>query len=132
MKPGLHRLIPVLALLTLSSFGSALEEVVSAIRTGDYARISKHFDEVVTIAIDERSNTFGRSQSEMVLRDFFSQHPVKDFTVERQLEEGTGYFTGILHAGGLRFRTTVLMRQRGDRKRIRELRFERLEGLPRP
>lgn len=109
------------------SFGNSISEVVSAIQSGDAARMSRYFDEVVQITMDEKSHVYSRSQAEMILRNFFTTRVVKGFTVEhRGGGNDSEYCIGSLATDGSAFRTSIYMKTRGDKKLIQELRFDRL------
>jgi hypothetical protein len=107
------------------SFSTTIDDVVSAIQTGDAARISRYFDDVVQIGIDGKNHVCSRTQAEMIMRNFFTTRVIKGFTVE---QKGGGndseFFIGSLSTESNAFRTTVYLRTRGDRKLIQELRFD--------
>lgn len=117
----------VAATLLLSSFVffSGMDEVVNGIRTGNAAMISKNFDNTVEITISDKGNTYSKSQAEMVLKDFFTSNPVKSFEIVHKGENGgSQYCIGNLSTRGSTFRTTVYMKQKGDKQLLQEIRFE--------
>lgn len=111
----------------LSSFTVflSIDEVVSSLRNGDAAAVAKHFDNTVEITMPDKSNTYSKSQAEMVLRDFFSTNGVKDFQVIHKGENaGSQYCIGTLITKNGSFRTTVFMKQKNDKQLLQEIRFE--------
>ena len=109
----------------LLSFAASIDEVVSAINVGDAPRISKYFDNMVEISINEKSHNYSRSQAEMVLRDFFSNQGVKTFKVaHRGSSNESEYCVGSLATVSGEFRTTIFMKVKGDKKVINSLKFE--------
>lgn len=122
----LLRTISALFLITtLLSFTSLIDEVVSAFKVGDAVRVSRYFDQMVELSLNEKSRTYSKSQAEMIVRDFFSSKGVKSFTVaHRGNTNDTEYFVGSLSTENGEFRTTVFMKIRGDKKFIQELRFD--------
>jgi hypothetical protein len=73
----------------------------------------------------DKSNTYSRSQAEMVLKDFFSTNGVKSFEVLHKGENGgSQYCIGTLNTRNGLYRTTVFMKQKADRLVLQELRFE--------
>jgi len=113
------------ALVSFSSFDITVEEILGAMRKGDAISISRHFDNLVEITLNDKSHSYSRTQAEVVLRDFFSQHNVRSFTINHRVNSSAGeYCVGTLNTNGRDFRTTILFKMRGDRKLVQELRFE--------
>ena len=106
-----------------------MNEVISAIRSGDAARVSRHLDEVVRITMDDKSHAYGRGQAEMILRDFFSGRGVKAFSIEQKgNNRETEFFLGGLTLGDdSRFRMSVYLKERSGRRHIQEIRLESLD-----
>lgn len=115
--------------ILLSSFTlfSNLDDVVNAMKTGNTSQISKYFDNTIEITMPDKSNSYSKSQAELVLQDFFSANPVKAFEVVHKGENGgSQYCIGTLVTKSGSFRTTVFMKQKGDRLLLQELRFENM------
>ncbi|HLF46791.1 MAG TPA: DUF4783 domain-containing protein, partial [Chitinophagaceae bacterium] len=60
--------------MILSSFTaqSGIDEVISALKSGNAAGLAKYFDNYVDITMPEKSNNYSKSQAEIILKDFFS------------------------------------------------------------
>ncbi|MEP6675332.1 MAG: DUF4783 domain-containing protein [Ferruginibacter sp.] len=102
-----------------------IDEVVTAIKSGNASQVAKYFDNTVEINLPDKSNSYSKSQAEMVLRDFFSNNPVKGFDVIHKGENaGSQYCIGTLSTKNGSFRTTIFMKQKGDGQVLQELRFE--------
>jgi len=113
--------------IVLASFTliSGLDDVVNALKTGNTAQIVKYFDNTIEISLPDKSNSYSKSQAELVLKDFFSANPVKGFNVMHRGENGGSQFCiGTLVTGNGSFRTTVFMKQKGDKQLLQEIRFE--------
>jgi hypothetical protein len=111
----------------LSSFSAflSIDEVVTALKNGDAAQIAKHFDNTVEITMPDKSNSYSKNQAEVVLKDFFSTNGVKSFEVNHKGENaGSQYCIGTLVTKNGSFRTTVFMKQKGDKQLLQEIRFE--------
>jgi hypothetical protein len=107
------------------SFKLSVDEVVNAIRTGNAAVISRYFDNTVDITLPDKSNSFSRSQGEMVLRDFFLNNSVRSFNVIHKGDNsGAKYCIGTLSTRSGIYRTTIYLKQKGDRQVVQEIRFE--------
>ena len=104
---------------------ASLDAVIGALRAGNAAAMAKFFDQTVEISLPESSNSYSKSQAELVLRDFFSTHPVKGFEIIHKGEKaGSNYCIGTLQTKTGNYRTTVFMKQKGDGQVIQELRIE--------
>jgi hypothetical protein len=107
------------------SFGTSIDEVVSAIKVGDANRISRYFDNMVEISLNEKRHSYSKSQAEMIIRDFFSNKGIKSFKiVHRGSSNDSEYCVGSLTTESGEYRTTIFMKVRGDKKVIQELTFE--------
>ena len=113
--------------LVLSSFSIAggMEDIVTALKTGNASVVAKYFDNTVEITLPEKSNSYSKSQGEMILKDFFTNNPVKGFDIIHKGENaGSQYCIGTLFTKNGSFRTTVFMKLKGDKQTLQEIRFE--------
>ena len=111
----------------LSSFikFAGIDDVIAAMRTGNSATVAKFFDSKVEISMPDKSNSYSKSQAELVLKDFFSSNPVKSFEIIHKGENaGSQYCIGTLQTRNGSYRTTIFMKQKGDGQVLQELRFE--------
>lgn len=125
MSPA--RIIPLVLLsLILTAFGPVMNEVISAIRSGDAVRISKHLDEVVRITMEEKSNAYSRGQGEMILRNFFADRGVRQFEIQQKGQAAdVEYFVGeLVLSDEKRYRMSVYMKDRSGRRYIQEIRLD--------
>ncbi|MEO7835050.1 MAG: DUF4783 domain-containing protein, partial [Ginsengibacter sp.] len=100
-------------------------EIISAIKSGKSDNVSKYFDSTVEITLPTKSSSYSKSQASFVLSDFFEENPVKGFQVIHKSEnEGSQYCIGNLTTSNGVFRTTIYVKQKGDKQLIQELRFE--------
>lgn len=119
----------VLSILTFffSSFkvNTGIDEVVAAMRSGNSTLIAKYFDDRVDISMPDKSNTYSKTQAELVLKDFFTNNPVKKFEIIHKGENaGSQFCIGTLYTKNGSFRTTIFMKQKGGGQLLQELRFE--------
>ena len=120
-------LLSLAIFIVVCSFVSlSFTEVVKAIKSGNSAEVSKYFDNTVEISLPEKSNSYSKSQAELVLRDFFATNGVKDFEILHKSDTpGSQYCIGNLQTNNGTFRTTIFMKQKGDKELVQELRFEK-------
>ncbi|MEO6905100.1 MAG: DUF4783 domain-containing protein [Ginsengibacter sp.] len=119
-------LLPLFILTISSSFLTiSFTEIISAIKSGKSDNVAKYFDSTVEITLPTKSSSYSKSQATFVLSDFFEANPVKGFQVIHKSEnEGSQYCIGNLTTSNGVFRTTIYVKQKGDKQLIQELRFE--------
>ena len=120
----------LLSFLIILSFSFVLSfsfsEIINAIKTGNASEVSKFFDNTVEITFPGKSNSYSKSQAELVLRDFFSKNPTKNFQILHKSDnEGSQYCIGNLETINGVFRTTIYLKQKGEKQVVQELRFEK-------
>ncbi len=115
------------AAVMLSSFTlfTSIDEVVTGFKNGDAVQIARFFDNTVEITMPDKSNNYSKNQAEVVLKDFFNTNGIKGFDVIHKGENaGSQYCIGTLVTKNGSFRTTVFMKQKGDKQLLQEIRFE--------
>jgi hypothetical protein len=114
-------------LVSYRSFDN-MDVVVTAIRSGNVTQLSSFFDVRVDITLPDKSDTYSRTQAEMVIGDFFNTNVVQNFKITQQGESGgTVYCAGILQTRSGNYRTTLFFRQKGDKHFLQEIRFQNLD-----
>ena len=119
--------IIIVLFTTLSSFPQkiSITDVVTAMKVGNATQVARFFDTNVEISMPDKSNSYSKSQAELVLKDFFSNNTVKGFDIIHKGENaGSEYCIGTLVTKNGAFRTTIFMKQKGDTQLLQELRFE--------
>ncbi len=107
------------------SVALSISDIVNALKTGNAAEISRYFDNTVEITLPEKTNSYSKSQGEVILRDFFNNNTVKGFNIIHQGENaGSQYCIGTLVTSTASFRTTIYMKQKGNKQTLQEIRFE--------
>ena len=113
--------------VTLFSFSVlvGIDDVIASLKSGNASQISKYFDKTVDITLPNKSNTYSKSQAEVILRDFFTNNEVKDFQIlHKGNNGGSEYCIGKLMTANSSYRTTIFMKQKGDKQFLQEIRFE--------
>ena len=125
MKLFFTLLASVLILSSFSIKSEGIEVVVNALKTGNAQKVAVHFDNTIEITLPQKSNSYSKSQAEMILKDFFYINTVKDFVVIHKGENaGSQYCIGTLVTKNANYRTTVFMKQKGSSQLIQEIRLE--------
>jgi hypothetical protein len=108
-----------------TSFTVQKDEIVSALKTGNVEKMSSYFDQMIDITLPGKSNSYSKGQAEMVLKDFFNLNRVRNFEVQHSgSNPSSNFIIGKLTTSNGDFRTTVYMRQRGDKLMIQGIEFE--------
>ena len=124
MKRILTLLASGVLLISFTLF-SSIDEVVNALKTGNTEQVARFFDNTIEITMPDKSNSYSKSQAELVLKDFFTNNPVQRFEViHKGQNAGSEYCIGTLVTKGGSFRTTIFMKQKGDKQLLQEIRFE--------
>lgn len=116
----------LLFLLFCSFKIASINEVVNGLKTGNASQVSKYFDNTIDITVSDKSNSYSRSQAELVLKDFFINNSVVNFEVIHSGDNaGSQYVIGNLKTKKGTYRTTIYIKQKADRQVLQELRFEK-------
>ena len=121
--------LAVMALILISyrSFDN-MDAVVTAIRAGNVTQLSPFFDARVDISLPDKSDTYSKTQAEMVIGDFFNTNVVQNFKITQQGESGGTFFcAGVLQTRSGNFRTTLFFKHKGDKHFLQEIRFQTIE-----
>lgn len=131
MKKPLGVLL-LLATIIFSSFDSIdtleMDDVLIALKSGNASQLSKYFDTRVDIGLPDKSDNYSRTQGEMVMKDFFGNNVVRNFDLKYKSEKGgTNYCVGTLQTKTGNYRTTLFMKQKGDKQYLQDINFQRAD-----
>jgi len=119
-------LFTISTLLGSFTLFSSIDEVISAMKEGNSTEIARFFDNTVEVNMPDKTNSYSKSQAELVLKDFFNSNPVKSFEVIHKGEnDGSQYCIGTLVTKTGSFRTTIFMKLKGGKQVLQEITFER-------
>ena len=125
-------LVLLFSTVLLSSFANVdtmeMDDVVTALKAGDASQLSKYFDSRVDIGMPDKSDNYSRTQAEMIIKDFFVSNGVRNFDLKYKSEKsGSNYCVGTLETKAGNFRTTLFMKQKGNREYLQDLSFQRID-----
>jgi hypothetical protein len=116
-----------LILVSYRSFDN-IDAVATAIRSGNVNQLSPFFDVRVDISLPDKTDTYSKTQAEMVIGDFFNTNGVQNFKITQQGESGGTFFcAGILQTRAGNFRTTLFFKHKGDKHFLQEIRFQAVD-----
>ena len=118
-----------LTLISVVSFSFSIDmvdDVAVAIRSGNTKSISNYFIENIDLKVIEQEDVYSKQQAEMILRDFFTKHPVKSFTIAHKStpQNGSQYIIGTLETTNGKFRVYFLNKTTGSETLIQQFKIE--------
>ena len=119
----------ILLFIALSSFAFTLDvidDISTAIRSGNPKNISKYFIENIDLKVIEQEDVYSKQQAEMILKDFFGKHPVKSFSVAHKSEpkNGSQYVIGTMETSNGKFRIYFLIKTTSGQTLIQQFKIE--------
>jgi hypothetical protein len=118
------------SVLLLSAFTAqkGIDEVIGALRSGNSAQLSNHFDESVEITLPDKSDNYSRAQAQLIVKDFFGNNGVKGFELKHKGDSPGGHFCiGTLQTNAGNYRTNVFMKIKNGKEVVKEIRFQPIE-----
>jgi Domain of unknown function (DUF4783) len=118
-----------LFIISLSSLAfkiDVIDDIASSIRSGNPKNISKFFIDNIDLKVVDKEDIYSKQQAEMILKDFFTKHAVKSYTVAHKSEPkaGSQYVIGTLETTNGKFRTYFLIKTTGAQTLIQQFRIE--------
>jgi hypothetical protein len=106
----------------------AMEDVVNAIKNNRIEDLSKYFDNIVPVTINNTQTIYSRNQAEVVLKDFFDRNVPKDFLImdNGSPNANTKFIIGsILTPSGTKYSVYILMKQKDAMFYLQEIRLNK-------
>lgn len=102
-----------------------LDEVISALRSGNATELSRYIDDNLEISLPDKTDSYSRAQALMILQDFFTKNGIRNFDVKHKGDNGGGQFCiGTLETKAGNYRTTVFMKTKNGQQVVKEIRFQ--------
>lgn len=103
-----------------------IDDIATSIRSGNPKNISKFFIDNIDFKVLEQEDIYSKQQAEMILKDFFTKHPVKAYTVAHKStpKNGSQYVIGTLETSDRKFRTYFLIKTTGTQTLIHQFKIE--------
>jgi len=89
--------------------------------------MTPHFNSSLELTIQGRKQSCGPAQAEVILKNFFTKNPPRDFKLlhKGSAAHGGTYMMGTLTTtAGTRFRTTLVFFTKNGRDLVHQMRFE--------
>ena len=111
----------------MQSSDDVASEVGKALERGNSRGLARYFGPNVELYLPGTEGTFSRSQSEVILRDFFSRNQPTGFTISRQWasRDGSIYVIGNLKTrDGTNYRVYYLVKRVSQASLLHQLHME--------
>ena len=121
--------LPVLFCAGFTSFSGPEEtatQVAAAIQAGNAAEVAKYFNTMIDLTLPGYDDTYSKAQAGQILKDFFSQNPVKSFKVTRQgsSPDGSQYTIASLETGKKVFRVYFIIKTINGQNLVQQLQVQ--------
>jgi hypothetical protein len=105
--------------------GELPTEIVNAINSGNATLLAKYFNTTVELTLLDKEGVYSKTQAEMIVKDFFTQNPPKQFKILHQGgKESSKYTIGSLNSESKTFRITLFYKSEGTQVVILQFRIE--------
>jgi len=101
-------------------------QVASAIQAGNAVEISKYFNSMIDLTLPGYDDSYSKTQAGQIMKEFFSQNPVKSFKITRQgsSPDGSQYSIGSLDTGKKVFRVYFLIKSVNGQNLVHQLQVQ--------
>ena len=101
------------------------EDISNAIKSGNSKAIAAYFADNVDLKILTQEDVYSKSQAELIIKDFFSKHPVKSFKIVHSSSKNDSQFAiGSLETSTGKFRVYFLLKKSAAKQLIQQFRIE--------
>jgi hypothetical protein len=104
-------------------------EISIAFKAGNAAELSKYMNSTIELLLLDKEDFYKKNVAESILKDFFTEHPTKDFTIRHQgAKNDAQYAIGNLKTEKGDFRVYFLLKKVGQNLLIHQIRIESDNG----
>ena len=102
------------------------DDVVSAIKAGNSKMLAAYFGNAVEISLPDKDGTFSKAQAEMMMKDFFANHPPVSFIVNQKGAStgGSKFIIGTYKSGSVVYKVYLLLKASGQTFTLQQIQFE--------
>jgi hypothetical protein len=101
------------------------EEIAAAIKSGNSKAIAAYFTDNVDLKVLAQEDVYSKAQAELIVKDFFTKHPVKTFSIAHKSTKNDSQFAiGTLETTNGKYRVYFLLKKTGEKLQIQQFRIE--------
>lgn len=101
------------------------DQIISGLKSGDARTVASHFNDNIELIILDKENMCSQAQGEQILKDFFSRNKPTDFKITHKGGDESVYAIGKLSTSKENFRVYFLMKPKGKKPQIVQLRIDK-------
>jgi len=112
--------------ITLLGPEETATQVASAIQAGNATEVSKYFNSMIDLTLPGYDDSYSKVQAGQIMKEFFSQNPVKSFKVTRKgsSPDGSQYSIGSLDTGKKVYRVYFLIKSVNGQNLVHQLQVQ--------
>lgn len=101
-------------------------KIENAIKKSDSQVLSQFFNSTVEVTINDNDQDYARNQAQFVVKEFFTNYPVRSFTLMHKGSSGNKFYAvgSYISARGT-FDTNILVQKTDNGYYVFQLRFEK-------
>jgi hypothetical protein len=117
----------MLLLATTLLAADVFDDVVAALRSGQSREVAKFFSNNVALTILNDEGIYSKQQAEVIMKNFFSQHPPKTVAIQHRGQSAGGamFAVAVYETNQAKYRAYIFMKNAGNGMMIHELRIEK-------
>ena len=125
MKKSLWIIIGLITISQAVFSGEIPGQIISSFNSGDASKLSQYFNQTIELTFFEKEEIYSKTQAEIILRDFFTKNPPKQFIVLHEGgKESSKYAIGRYTSNSKTYRITFLLKTINSQIFIHQLRIE--------
>jgi len=102
-------------------------KIASAIKTGNAKELATFFQSNIELTVLENEGTYSKSQAEIILKDFFTKYPPKDFSINHNgsSKDLSQFYIGSYKTNNQQnYRIYFLMKSMSEKMLIQQLQIQ--------
>jgi len=105
---------------------NTMSEITKALKQADENKLAAYFNSTIDLEIPGTDGTYSKTQSVVIMHDFFKKFKVSSFTLnhEGSSNDGCKYMIGTYKSGGKELRLYILLKNKGGKLLIHQLQLE--------
>jgi len=107
------------------SFGQIPPQIITGLKVGDAKIVATHFYENIELVVIDRELVCSQAQGEQILKEFFASNKPLDFKITHEGGANSSYAIGIMHTLNGNYRVYFLLKSKGGKAQIVQLRIEK-------
>lgn len=109
-----------------TGYAQVPDEVILSLKTGNASTLSSYFNDNIELVVLDKDDVYSKDQAKQIVSSFFSSHSAQRFTIIHQGgKEGARYAIGNLTTKSGVFRVYFLLKDKGQKAYIHQLRIEK-------